>query len=133
MLTPAISCPQADLKQQGTPYVVFKVDLKDVDRAILDGDSGFVSILTAEKKDTILGATIVGPDAGNMICEVTTAMQAGMGLGAIASVIHPYPTQVSSPSLYLALLRNLQLHSSTFKWPRFRTHPPAAKGHKSCQ
>ena len=98
MLTPATSCPQADLKQRGTPYAVFKVDLKDVDRAILDGDSGFVSILTAEKKDTILGATIVGPDAGNMICEVTTAMQAGLGLGAIASVIHPYPTQVSSLS-----------------------------------
>lgn len=49
----------------------------------------------AEKKDTILGATIVGPNAGNMISEVTVAMQAGMGLGALASVIHPYPTQVS--------------------------------------
>ena len=85
---------QEDLHQRNTPFQVFKVNFKDVDRAILDGSMGFVKILTAEKKDTILGATIVGPDAGNMISEVTVAMQAGMGLGSLASVIHPYPTQV---------------------------------------
>ena len=42
----------------------------------------------------ILGATIVAPDAGNLISEITVAMKAGMGLGALAAVIHPYPTQV---------------------------------------
>jgi pyruvate/2-oxoglutarate dehydrogenase complex dihydrolipoamide dehydrogenase (E3) component len=89
---------QADLQQRNVPFKVFKVDFKDVDRAILDGAGGFVKILTAEKKDSILGATIVGPDAGNMISEVTVAMQAGLGLGALASVIHPYPTQVMLPS-----------------------------------
>ncbi|BDA51144.1 Mercuric reductase [Coccomyxa sp. Obi] len=84
---------EADLKQRKEAYQVFKVDFKDVDRAILDSKAGFVKILTAEKKDTILGATIVGADAGNMISEITVAIQAGMGLGALASVIHPYPTQ----------------------------------------
>lgn len=44
--------------------------------------------------DKILGATIVSPDAGNLISEITVAMQAGLGIGALASVIHPYPTQV---------------------------------------
>ncbi len=44
--------------------------------------------------DKILGATIVSPDAGNLISEVTVAMQAGLGIGALANVIHPYPTQV---------------------------------------
>lgn len=73
---------------------MFKVDFKDVDRAILDSKAGLVKILTAEKKDTIIGATIVGSDAGNVISEITVAIQAGMGLGALASVIHPYPTQV---------------------------------------
>ena len=91
-----LHCMQADLHQRKTPFQAFKVDFKDVDRAILDGVGGFVKILTAEKKDTILGATIVGPDAGNMISEVTVAMQAGMGLGSLASVIHPYPTQVTT-------------------------------------
>ena len=43
-------------------------------------------------KDQILGATIVGSHAGNMISEISVAMQAGMGLGKLASVIHPYPT-----------------------------------------
>ncbi len=73
---------------------MFKVDFKDVDRAILDSKAGLVKILTAEKKDTIIGATSVGSDAGNVISEITVAIQAGMGLGALASVIHPYPTQV---------------------------------------
>ena len=41
----------------------------------------------------------MGPDAGNMISEVTVAMQAGMGLGSLASVIHPYPTQVNTIAL----------------------------------
>jgi pyruvate/2-oxoglutarate dehydrogenase complex dihydrolipoamide dehydrogenase (E3) component len=44
------------------------------------------------KKDTILGCSIVGEGAGNMIGEVTLAMQSGTGLGSLASVIHPYPT-----------------------------------------
>jgi len=49
-----------------------------------------------------LGATIVGPDAGNMISEITVAMRAGMGLGALASVIHPYHTQVCTSSAVTA-------------------------------
>lgn len=95
---------QADLHQRKTPFQAFRVDFKDVDRAILDGVGGFVKILTAEKKDTILGATIVGPDAGNMISEVTVAMQAGMGLGSLASVIHPYPTQVNTLCLEVMII-----------------------------
>ena len=55
--------------------------------------TGFVKIHTKKGKDVILGATIVAPDAGNLISEITVAMKAGMGLGALAAVIHPYPTQ----------------------------------------
>ncbi len=46
--------------------------------------------------DKILGATIVASHAGDLISEVTTAMKAGLGLGSIASVIHPYPTQAAA-------------------------------------
>ena len=56
---------QADLHHRGIAFQTFKVDFRDVDRAVLDSVDGFVKILTADKKDTILGATIVGPDAGN--------------------------------------------------------------------
>ena len=57
--------------------------------------AGFVKLLVKPKCGTILGATIVGGEAGNMISEITVAMQAGMKLGALAAVIHPYPTKVT--------------------------------------
>ena len=57
--------------------------------------AGFVKLLVKPKCGTILGATIVGVEAGNMISEITVAMQAGMKLGALAAVIHPYPTKVT--------------------------------------
>jgi len=74
-----------------------KVDFKDVDGAVLQGDTrGFVKILTAGDSDTILGASIVGSEAGSMICQVATAMQAGLGVAHLAAVIHPYPLKVLS-------------------------------------
>ena len=82
------------MQAKGVKYNTYVRKLEDVDRAILDGqDEGFVKIHTKEGTDTILGATIVAADAGNMISEVSVAMQSGMGLGALANVIHPYPTQ----------------------------------------
>ncbi|MEO9225985.1 MAG: FAD-containing oxidoreductase, partial [Gemmatimonadaceae bacterium] len=48
---------------------------------------------TRERTDEILGATIVGSHAGEMISELTLAMVAGVGLGKLATVMHPYPTQ----------------------------------------
>ncbi|MFP5213086.1 MAG: FAD-containing oxidoreductase, partial [Acidobacteriota bacterium] len=80
------------LKMGGTTYVK---ELKDVDRALLDGEEeGFVKVHAGRGK--ILGATIVSRHAGEMIGEVATAMAAGLGLGALSSVIHPYPTQVEA-------------------------------------
>ena len=87
----------AGRKAKGMKFNTFVRKLEDVDRAILDGhDVGFVKIHTKEGSDVILGATIVATDAGNLISEVSVAMQAGMGLGAIANVIHPYPTQADA-------------------------------------
>lgn len=69
--------------------------MKEVDRAILDGvEAGYVKVFTKLGTDEILGATIVAENAGDMISEITVAMQHGVGLGALANVIHPYPTQV---------------------------------------
>lgn len=64
-----------------------------VDRAILDGDTeGFFRVHLDKGTDRILGATLVAAHAGDMISEVTVAMATGRGLGALAGVIHPYPT-----------------------------------------
>lgn len=62
------------------------------DRALLDGSTdGFVRLYLRKGSDRILGATVVGEHAGELICEIAVAMSAGFGLGKLASVIHPYP------------------------------------------
>jgi pyruvate/2-oxoglutarate dehydrogenase complex dihydrolipoamide dehydrogenase (E3) component len=75
----------------------FTQPLAHVDRAVLDGEAdGFVKMHVAARTDRILGATVVARHAGEMISEITLAMAARMGLGAIANVIHPYPTQAEA-------------------------------------
>ena len=71
--------------------------LGEVDRALLEGeDQGFVKVHTRKGRDEIVGATIVSAHAGEMISEITTAMVNGIGLGKLAGVIHPYPTQAEA-------------------------------------
>jgi pyruvate/2-oxoglutarate dehydrogenase complex dihydrolipoamide dehydrogenase (E3) component len=82
-----------DLDELGIEYRVFEKHFKDNDRAICDDNTeGFIRFRVDAKKDTILGCSIVGEGAGNMIGEVTLAMETDTGLGTMASVIHPYPT-----------------------------------------
>jgi len=73
-------------------FTTYTRDLADVDRAVLEGDNGFVKIHVRKGTDEILGATIVAGHAGDLISEISVAMRAGMGLGMLARVIHPYPT-----------------------------------------
>jgi pyruvate/2-oxoglutarate dehydrogenase complex dihydrolipoamide dehydrogenase (E3) component/uncharacterized membrane protein YdjX (TVP38/TMEM64 family) len=81
-------------KDQGMPVSTITVPLHDVDRAVLDGeDDGFLRVHLREGTDKVVGATLVATHAGDMISELTLAMSAGLGLGAIAGTIHPYPTQ----------------------------------------
>jgi len=84
---------ERDLKEQNIGFATFTREFADVDRGIVDGEiEGFVKIHVKKGTDQILGATIVGSHAGDMISEITVAMQSGMGLGTLANVIHPYPT-----------------------------------------
>lgn len=83
----------SDLDKRGIAYRIIEKHFKDNDRAITDDDTvGFVRFRVDAKTDKILGASIVGPNAGNMISEVTLAIQSDTGLGKLAAVIHPYPT-----------------------------------------
>lgn len=82
-----------DLEELGIEYRVFEKHFKDNDRAICDDNTeGFIRFRVDSKTDAILGCSIVGEGAGNMIGEVALAMESGTGLGAMANVIHPYPT-----------------------------------------
>ena len=79
---------------QGIAIETIRFDMANVDRAILDGDDvGFLKVHHRKGSDRIVGATIVGRHAGELISEITLAMTTGRGLGAIAKTIHPYPTQ----------------------------------------
>ena len=84
---------ETDAREQGIEYEVTRYGIDDLDRAIADGEAhGFVKVLTQPGKDRILGATIVGHDAGNMIAEYVTAMKYKIGLNKILGTIHIYPT-----------------------------------------
>jgi pyruvate/2-oxoglutarate dehydrogenase complex dihydrolipoamide dehydrogenase (E3) component len=75
------------------PYDVFIVRLAEVDRAVVENEEdGFAKILTRKGSDQIIGATIVAAGAGELIHEFVVAMNAGVGLGRIAGMIHAYPT-----------------------------------------
>jgi len=80
-------------KQQGIPYEVTTYGIDDLDRAIADDeDHGLVKVLTVPGKDKIIGATIVGTHAGDLISEFILAMTHGLGLNKILGTIHIYPT-----------------------------------------
>ncbi len=84
---------EKDLKEREIEYVTYSRRFDDVDRSIVDGDTiGFVKMHVKRGSGQILGATIVGSHAGDMISEITLAIQSGTGLGSLAGVIHPYPT-----------------------------------------
>jgi pyruvate/2-oxoglutarate dehydrogenase complex dihydrolipoamide dehydrogenase (E3) component len=78
---------------QNIAYEAHVYGIDDLDRAIADGAAeGFVKVLTKPGKDTILGATIVGEHAAEILAEFTLSMRHGLGLRKILGTIHPYPT-----------------------------------------
>jgi len=84
---------EQDAKAQGIAYEASLYDLADLDRAIADGEAhGFVKVLTVPGKDRILGVTIAGEHAGDLIAEFILAMKYHIGLNKILGTIHIYPT-----------------------------------------
>ncbi len=84
---------ELEAKEQGIAYEISQFNLDDLDRAIADEEAhGFIKVLTVPDKDKILGVTIVGEHAGDLIAEYVLAMRQGLGLNKILSTIHIYPT-----------------------------------------
>ena len=88
-----VGLSEDEAAEKGVAYEVSRYGIDDLDRAIADGEAhGFVKVLTEPGKDRILGVTIVGHDAGNLIAEYVTAMKYNLGLNKILGTIHIYPT-----------------------------------------
>ena len=84
---------EQEAREQGIDHEVTKYGIDDLDRAIADGTAhGFVKVLTVPGKDKILGVTIVGEHAGDLLAEFVLAMKHGLGLNKILGTIHIYPT-----------------------------------------
>ena len=84
---------EMDAREKNIPYEVTTFGIDDLDRAIADSEAhGFVKVLTVPGKDKILGATIVGEHAGDLIAEYVLAMKHNLGLNKILGTIHIYPT-----------------------------------------
>jgi len=97
-----VGLSEDEARQQHIEYEVTRYGIDDLDRAITDGvDQGFVKVLTVPGKDRILGVTVVGAHAGELIAEFVLAMKHGIGLNKLLGTIHVYPT-LSEANKYAA-------------------------------
>jgi len=88
-----VGLSESEAKEKNIPHEVTVYGLDDLDRAIADSEAhGFVKVITVPGKDTILGATIVGDHAGDILVEYVAAMKHGFGMNKILGTIHTYPT-----------------------------------------
>ena len=84
---------EQEAREKGVAFEVTRYGIDDLDRAIADSAAhGWVKVLTVPGKDTILGVTIVGVHAGDLLAEYVLAMKHGLGLQKILGTIHTYPT-----------------------------------------
>ncbi len=92
-----VGLSETEAQKSGIEIDTYTQQFGEVDRAILESqEAGFVKVHTKKGSDQILGATIVAHNAGDLISEITLAMNNKIGLSKIASVIHPYPTQAEA-------------------------------------
>ena len=112
---------ETEAKAQNIPYEVTRYGIDDLDRAIADGEAhGEVKVLTAPGKDKILGVTIVGHHAGDLISEYVTAMKYNLGLNKILGTIHIYPTLAESNKYAAGEWKRNHVPELAMQWlPRF--------------
>lgn len=97
-----VGISEREAKEQNIDYEVTRYGIDDLDRAIADGEAhGFIKIITPKGKDKILGVTIVGHQAGDLISEYVLAMKHNLGLNKILGTIHLYPS-FSEANKYVA-------------------------------
>jgi pyruvate/2-oxoglutarate dehydrogenase complex dihydrolipoamide dehydrogenase (E3) component len=104
-------------KEQGIPYESSLYDLAELDRAIADGEAqGFVKVLTVPGKDRILGVTIAGEHAGDLIAEFILAMKHRIGLNKLLGTIHIYPTLAEANKYAAGVWKRGHQPETLLKW-----------------
>jgi pyruvate/2-oxoglutarate dehydrogenase complex dihydrolipoamide dehydrogenase (E3) component len=112
-----VGLSETEATAQGIPFEVTRYGLDDLDRAIADGhDEGYVKVLTVPGKDTILGATIVGAHAGDLLAEFVLAMRHGLGLKKILGTIHSYPTMMEANKYAAGNWARAHAPAGALKW-----------------
>ena len=110
---------EQEAKQQNIDYEVTVYDFKDLSRAIADSEaSGQVKVLTPPGKDRILGVTIAGEHAGDLLHEFVLAMQNRLGLNKILGTIHIYPTLAESARFAAGNWKRRQVSERTMRMLR---------------
>ncbi|NGX15272.1 FAD-dependent oxidoreductase [Wenzhouxiangella sp. XN24] len=121
-----VGLSEDEARARGIDYEVTKYGIDDLDRAIADGtDHGFVKVLTRPGKDTILGAAIVGAEAGNLVAEFVLAMKYKLGLNKLLGTIHIYPTMMEANKYVAGVWKRahapqgaLRMAQRVFAWRR---------------
>lgn len=108
---------EREAADQGITVDVTRYELDDLDRAITESETkGFVKVLTAPGKDKVLGATIVGTHAGELLAEYVLAMKHGIGLNKILGTIHSYPTMAEANKFAAGNWKRANKPEKLLKW-----------------
>ena len=108
---------ELEAKEKSLAYEVSRYDIDDLDRAIADSEAhGFVKVLTVPGKDRILGVTIVGEHAGDLIAEYVLAMKHGIGLNQILATIHIYPTMAEANKYVAGVWKKAHAPQALLAW-----------------
>lgn len=108
---------EAEASEQKIEYEVTRFELAELDRAIAEGEEyGWIKIITPPGKDKILGATIVGTHAGDLLAEYILAMKHGLGLNKILGTIHPYPTLAEANKMAAGAWKKAHVPEKFLKW-----------------
>ncbi|WP_310449242.1 FAD-dependent oxidoreductase [Sulfuritalea sp.] len=108
---------ELEAKEKGIAIEVSRYDIDDLDRAIADSEAhGFVKVLTVPGKDRILGVTIVGEHAGDLIAEYVLAMKHGIGLNQILGTIHIYPTMAEANKYVAGVWKKAHAPQALLEW-----------------
>jgi len=108
---------EQEAAEQGINYQVTRYGIDDLDRAIADGSAaGFVKVLTVPGKDKILGVTIVGAQAAELIAEFVIAMKYNLGLNKVLGTIHIYPTMAEANKYVAGEWKRAQVNPKVMLW-----------------
>ncbi len=108
---------ELEAKEKDIPFEVTRYEINDLDRAIAEGEAhGFVKVLTPPNSDKILGVTIVGDHAGDIIAEYVTAMKYNLGLNKILGTIHIYPTLAEANKYAAGVWKKANAPKKALEW-----------------